>query len=89
MEVRVEKKLAMKKKMIKSQQPKKIDCGRMLVNVKVKEVNEKEAIHPAHPMDRTANWCSHGGLVHNRPFILCVKTWPVFFGSCHLVQHIL
>jgi len=24
-------------------------------------VNEKEANHPAHPMDRTANWCSHGG----------------------------
>jgi hypothetical protein len=21
--------------------------------------------HPAHPMDRTANWCSHGGLVHS------------------------
>jgi hypothetical protein len=34
MEVRVEKKLAMKKKMVKSQQPKKIDCGRMLVNVR-------------------------------------------------------
>jgi hypothetical protein len=32
MEVRVEKKLAMKKKMVKGQQPKKIDCGRMLVN---------------------------------------------------------
>jgi hypothetical protein len=26
-----------------------------------KEVNEKEANHPAHPMDRTANWCSCGG----------------------------
>jgi hypothetical protein len=24
-------------------------------------VNEKEANHPAHPMDRTANWWSHGG----------------------------
>jgi hypothetical protein len=24
-------------------------------------VNEKETNHPAHPMDRTANWCSHGG----------------------------
>jgi hypothetical protein len=24
-------------------------------------MNEKEANHPAHPMDRTANWCSHGG----------------------------
>jgi hypothetical protein len=23
-------------------------------------VNEKEANHPGHPMDRTANWCSHG-----------------------------
>jgi hypothetical protein len=26
-------------------------------------VNEKEANHPAHGMDRTANWCSHGGWV--------------------------
>jgi hypothetical protein len=34
MEVRVEKKLATKNKMIKGQEPKKIDCGRMLVNVK-------------------------------------------------------
>jgi hypothetical protein len=24
-------------------------------------VNEKEANHPVNPMDRTANWCSHGG----------------------------
>jgi hypothetical protein len=24
-------------------------------------VNEKVANHPAHPMDRMANWCSHGG----------------------------
>jgi hypothetical protein len=24
-------------------------------------MNEKEANHPAHPMDRTANWRSHGG----------------------------
>jgi len=24
-------------------------------------MNEKETNHPAHPMDRTANWCSHGG----------------------------
>jgi hypothetical protein len=34
MEVRVGKKLAMKKKMVQGQQPKKIDCGRMLVNVR-------------------------------------------------------
>jgi hypothetical protein len=33
MEVRVEKKLAMKK-MVKGQQPKKIDCGKMSVNVR-------------------------------------------------------
>jgi hypothetical protein len=32
----------------------------MLVNVS-KEANEKEINHPAHPMDRTANWRSHGG----------------------------
>jgi hypothetical protein len=31
-------------------------------------VNEKEVNHPAHPMDRTANWCSHGGLVHSSRF---------------------
>jgi len=24
-------------------------------------VNEKKTNHPAHPMDRMANWCSHGG----------------------------
>ncbi len=24
-------------------------------------MNEKETNHPVHPMDRTANWCSHGG----------------------------
>jgi len=24
-----------------------------------KEANEKEMNHPAHPMDITANWCSH------------------------------
>jgi hypothetical protein len=34
MEVRVGKKLAMKKQKVKGQQPKKIDCGRMLVNVR-------------------------------------------------------
>jgi hypothetical protein len=34
MEVRVEKKLAMQKKMVKGQQPKKIDRGRMLVNIR-------------------------------------------------------
>jgi hypothetical protein len=35
MEVRVEKKLATKKKKkVKGQQPKNIDCGRMLVNVR-------------------------------------------------------
>jgi hypothetical protein len=33
MEVRVGKKLAMKKRMVKGEQPKKIHCGRMLVNV--------------------------------------------------------
>jgi hypothetical protein len=33
-DVRVGKKLAMKKKMVKGQQPKKIDCGRMLVNIR-------------------------------------------------------
>jgi hypothetical protein len=50
-----------KNKMIKGQQPKKIDCGRMLVSVKCKKTDEKEANNSAHPMDRTANWCSHGG----------------------------
>jgi hypothetical protein len=34
MEVRVGKKIGNKKKMIKGQQPKKIDCGRMLVNAR-------------------------------------------------------
>jgi hypothetical protein len=34
MEVRVGKKLAMKKKIVKGQQPKMIDCGRMLVKVR-------------------------------------------------------
>jgi hypothetical protein len=34
MEVRVGKKLEMKTKMVKGQQPKKIDCDRMLVNVR-------------------------------------------------------
>jgi hypothetical protein len=35
MEVKVRKKLAMKKKLVKGQQPKKIDSGgRMLVNVR-------------------------------------------------------
>jgi hypothetical protein len=24
-------------------------------------MNEKETNHLAHPMDRTTNWCSHGG----------------------------
>jgi hypothetical protein len=57
MEVRAGKKMATKK-MVKGQQPKKIDCGRMLV--KGKESDEKEANHPAHPMDRTANCCSQG-----------------------------
>jgi hypothetical protein len=30
--------------------------------------NEKETNQPAHPMDRMANWCNHGGwftLAHN------------------------
>jgi hypothetical protein len=34
MEVRVGKKLAMKIKMVKGQEPKNIDYGRMLVNVR-------------------------------------------------------
>jgi hypothetical protein len=34
MEVMVAKKLAMKIKLVNDQQPKKIDCGRMLVNVR-------------------------------------------------------
>jgi hypothetical protein len=34
MEVRVEKKMAMTKRMVKGQQPKKIDCGRMLIDVR-------------------------------------------------------
>jgi hypothetical protein len=34
MDVRVGKKLAMKNKMVKKQQPKKIDWGRMLVKVR-------------------------------------------------------
>jgi hypothetical protein len=34
MEVRVGKRLEMKKKLVKGQQPKKIDCGRMLVNIR-------------------------------------------------------
>jgi hypothetical protein len=34
MEIRVEKKLAMKKEKVEGQQPKKIDCGRMLINVR-------------------------------------------------------
>jgi hypothetical protein len=34
MEARVSKKLAMEKKMVKGQQPKKIDCDRMLVNIR-------------------------------------------------------
>jgi hypothetical protein len=34
MELRVEEKLAIKKKMVKAEQPKKIDCGLMLVNVR-------------------------------------------------------
>jgi hypothetical protein len=33
-------------------------------------MNEKEANHPAHPMDRTANWRSHGGW-----FTLAVKVY--------------
>jgi hypothetical protein len=35
-----------------------------------KEVNEKEANHPAHPMDRMANWCSHGGWFPLAPFAI-------------------
>jgi len=34
MKVRDGKKLAMKKQMVKGQKPKKIDCGKMLVNVR-------------------------------------------------------
>jgi hypothetical protein len=34
MEVRVGKNLSVKKKMVKGQQPKKVDCGRMPVNVR-------------------------------------------------------
>ncbi len=30
-------------------------------------MNEKEANHPAHPMDRTANWFHSWGLVHSGP----------------------
>jgi hypothetical protein len=46
--------------MVKGQQPNFFDCGTMLVKVS-KEVDEEEANHPTLPMDRTANWCSHGG----------------------------
>jgi hypothetical protein len=36
-----------------------------------KEVNEKEVNHQAHPMDRTANWCSH----------VAGSLWPLFWES--------
>jgi hypothetical protein len=47
--------------MVKGQQPKKSE-----------EVNEKEANHPAHPMDRTAHWFSQGG-------------WFTLAGSEHMI----
>jgi len=38
-------------------------------------VNEKQANLPAHPMDRTANWCSHGGwFTLTITIIKCVRT---------------
>ncbi len=41
----------------KGQQPKNVDCGTMLVNWGSRAGWKKVA----HPMDRTANWCCHGG----------------------------
>jgi len=52
--------LATKKKVVKGEQPKNltvVECWLM----KGKETDEKEANQLAHPMDRTTNWCSHGG----------------------------
>jgi len=38
-------------------------------------MNEKEPNHPPHPMDRTANWCSHEGwFTLAVPIIKCVRT---------------
>jgi hypothetical protein len=64
-EVRVGKKLAKKK--INS----KVRSQKRLTVVECWLTYGKEANHPAHPMDRTANWCSHGGW-----FILavCIET---------------
>ncbi len=49
-------------------------------------MNEKEANHPAHPMDITANWCSHGGwftlavLVSLRAMSIYVfSSWPLIY----------
>jgi hypothetical protein len=60
MEVKVGKKMAMKKKWSK------VNNQKILIVVESclmcgKEVNEKEANHPTHPMDRMANSCNHGG----------------------------
>jgi hypothetical protein len=36
----------------------KFDCGKMLVKCRVK----RRMKNIAHPVNRTANWCSHGGM---------------------------
>jgi hypothetical protein len=48
------------KKMVKGQSEKGLTVVECWL-LEGKETNEKEANHPAHPMDRTANWCRKGG----------------------------
>jgi len=42
-------------------------------------VDEKEVNHPAHPMDRMANWCSHEGW-----FTLALKGNATMLTRCSL-----
>jgi hypothetical protein len=46
--------------MVKNQQPKKIDWGRMLVKVRERGKWKKDKSSNS-SYDRTANWYSHGG----------------------------
>jgi hypothetical protein len=70
MEVRFGKKMATKKKWSKVRSQKKLTVVECWLTYS-KEANEKEANHLALPMDRTTNWCSHGGWF---TLALCIET---------------
>jgi hypothetical protein len=78
MEVRVEKKLATKENWSKVSNQKRLNVVECWLT-QGKGANEKEASHPAHPMDKMTNLCSHGGWFTLAMFLVFPLLWVLWF----------